>query len=172
MNNPTYYDLLQVTPDADIEIIEAVYRRLIKRYHPDVSSNPDALEITKKLNEAYDILRDPVKRARYDDELRRSSPRQSDYGRRQEEARSNNGSHAAAIRRHIIQRYIVPARQREIGEITIRAGTVADEMGLSGRIPNVCQALGGRILSDSAQIQLIRKAGPKASSTSTFTFRL
>jgi len=171
MNESTYYDILQVTSDADAETITAAFHSLIKRHHPDVSTDPNANEISQKLNQAYDILSDPVKRTKYDDELRRTPQREPNDARR-EAARSSSGSQADSIRRHVMRRYILPGREREVAEITIRAGSVCDAMGLGQRIPNVCQVLGGRKLQAEAGLRLIRKAGPKASSSSTFTFRL
>ena len=64
--SPTYYDVLQVLPTAEQEIVEAAYRRLAQRYHPDVSDDPDAAERMKQLNAAYQVLRDPRRRAEYD----------------------------------------------------------------------------------------------------------
>ncbi|MBC7232182.1 MAG: tetratricopeptide repeat protein [Chloroflexi bacterium] len=62
-----YYRILQVDPDADQEVIEAAYRRLAQKYHPDVNQSADAAaEHMKKINIAYETLRDPVKRAAYD----------------------------------------------------------------------------------------------------------
>jgi len=60
-----YYDLLQINPQAEIETIERVYRILASRYHPDNLQTGDE-ERFKVLNEAYQILRDPVKRKEYD----------------------------------------------------------------------------------------------------------
>ena len=171
MNESTYYDQLQVTSNADAETITAAYRSLIKRHHPDVSTNPNANGISKKFNQAYATLSDPVKRTKYDEELRRTPQPQPIHAHR-EAARSSSGTQADAIRQHIIRWYILPSRKRKVPEITIRAGTVHVEMGLDQRIPNVCQVLGGRKLQKEAGIRLIRKAGPNASSTSIFTFRL
>jgi curved DNA-binding protein CbpA len=170
MNKLTYYDLLQTTENADAETITVVYRSLIKRHHPDVSTNPKANDIAQKLNQAYAILSDPVRRAKYDGELRRTSQHGPKPARR-ETAESSGGSQADAIRRHVIRRCISPSRNRQVSEITIRAGAVHNEMGLNQRIPNVCQLLGGEKLAIEAGIRLIRKAGPKASPNSTFTFR-
>lgn len=60
------YAILQVAPHAEPEVIEAVWRRLSKKYHPDVNRSPDADERMKAINHAYDVLRDPTERARYD----------------------------------------------------------------------------------------------------------
>jgi len=65
MPEGSYYDPLQVQPTADWEIIEVAYRRLIRRYHPDVNRNPESREITTQLNLAREILSDPGKRAVY-----------------------------------------------------------------------------------------------------------
>lgn len=67
-----YYRILQVDPDADQEVIEAAYRRLAQKYHPDVSESPHAAERMKKINVAYETLRDPIKRAAYDQQLAES----------------------------------------------------------------------------------------------------
>ena len=66
MAEESYYELLQVTPTADLEIITAAYRALIRRHHPDRNPSPSADATTKRLNEAWEILSDPAKRAEYD----------------------------------------------------------------------------------------------------------
>jgi len=66
MANPDYYAILQVHPEADKEVIGAAYRRLAAKYHPDVSASPDAAEKMKWLNEAYEVISDPARRATYD----------------------------------------------------------------------------------------------------------
>jgi len=58
-----YYDILQVHPRAEKEVIDAAYRRLAAKYHPDVSQLSDATERMKQINTAYEVLSDPVKRA-------------------------------------------------------------------------------------------------------------
>jgi hypothetical protein len=72
----TLYDVLEVIPTASQETIQAAYRSLIARYHPDkvASLGPELQAVanarTKEINFAYDILNDAVSRARYDEELR------------------------------------------------------------------------------------------------------
>ena len=68
MREETYYELLQVSPNADYEIIQAAYRRLVLRYHPDRSSEPKAEEMTRRLNDAYAILSDPAQNVEYERE--------------------------------------------------------------------------------------------------------
>lgn len=68
MSVDNLYEILQVQPTADSEIIQAAYRRLMLRYHPDRNDSADAQEMTQRLNRAYEILSDPIRRAAYDRE--------------------------------------------------------------------------------------------------------
>ena len=61
-----YYAVLGVEPSAGDAEIKTAYRRLARKYHPDVSKEPGAEEQFKAVNEAYEALRDPQKRAAYD----------------------------------------------------------------------------------------------------------
>lgn len=61
-----YYEVLGVSRDASPEEIKKAYRRLARKYHPDVSSEPDAEERFKEINAAYEVLSDPERRAMYD----------------------------------------------------------------------------------------------------------
>lgn len=61
-----YYQTLDVPRDADEAAIKRSYRRLARRYHPDVSDEPDAEERFKEVQEAYAVLKDPEKRKAYD----------------------------------------------------------------------------------------------------------
>jgi curved DNA-binding protein len=61
-----YYETLGVERAASQDQIQAAYRKLARKCHPDVNKSPDAEEKFKRLNEAYEVLRDPEKRRRYD----------------------------------------------------------------------------------------------------------
>lgn len=61
-----YYQILGVKPDASSKAIKDAYRRLARKYHPDVSKEPDAEQKFKDVSEAYEVLKDPEKRAQYD----------------------------------------------------------------------------------------------------------
>jgi DnaJ-class molecular chaperone len=61
-----YYAVLGVTQDASVDDIKRAYRRLARKYHPDVSKESDAEVRFKKVGEAYAVLKDEEKRATYD----------------------------------------------------------------------------------------------------------
>jgi curved DNA-binding protein len=61
-----YYKVLGVARNASAEEIKKSYRRLARKYHPDVSKEKDAEQKFKELQEAYEVLKDPEKRAAYD----------------------------------------------------------------------------------------------------------
>ena len=61
-----YYSILGVEPNAGDAEIKSAYRRLARKYHPDVSKEVGAEDKFKALNEAYEALRDPAKRKAYD----------------------------------------------------------------------------------------------------------
>lgn len=61
-----YYATLEVPRDADADAIRKAYRRLARKYHPDVSKEAAAEEQFKEVGEAYETLKDPEKRAAYD----------------------------------------------------------------------------------------------------------
>lgn len=62
----TYYQILQVDPAADPDVIEAAFRRLAMKYHPDTSTDPNASSKMRDILEARECLGDPDCRLRYD----------------------------------------------------------------------------------------------------------
>ncbi len=61
-----YYDVLGLSKDASQEEVKKAYRRLARKHHPDVSKEDDAEERFKEINEAYKVLSDSERRAKYD----------------------------------------------------------------------------------------------------------
>jgi len=61
-----YYEIMGVKRDATQDEIKRAYRKLARKYHPDVSKEADAEQRFKELGEAYEVLKDPEKRAAYD----------------------------------------------------------------------------------------------------------
>lgn len=85
-----YYAILEVSSSATTTEIKKSYRRLARLHHPDL--NQDALDThIKRLNEAYEVLRDPVKRAMYDTQRREEKMQRAEaqaaYQRRQEQVK-------------------------------------------------------------------------------------
>ncbi len=66
MQYKDYYDVLGVTRGADADAVKRAYRKLARKYHPDVSKERNAESKFKEVQEAYEVLRDPEKRAAYD----------------------------------------------------------------------------------------------------------
>jgi curved DNA-binding protein len=61
-----YYEVMGVARDASADDIKRAYRRLARKYHPDVSKESEAEARFKEVGEAYEVLKDPEKRAAYD----------------------------------------------------------------------------------------------------------
>lgn len=61
-----YYSILGVDPDVDLSVIRSAFRRLARRYHPDVAKGKHAAKRFLVIREAYDVLSDPEKRQQYD----------------------------------------------------------------------------------------------------------
>src|SRR5438309_7786630 len=66
MEYKDYYATLGVNRTASEKEIKSAYRRLARQYHPDVNKDPKATDRFKLINEAYEVLRDPKKRVKYD----------------------------------------------------------------------------------------------------------
>ncbi|MCX6022660.1 MAG: DnaJ domain-containing protein [Chloroflexi bacterium] len=86
-----YYKILEVRNDASFEVIDAAYRSLSRKYHPDINLTPDAVGQMKLINEAYEILRNPTKRTAYDSAWAAKS-----YKNRQVESGQTNEDHQAS----------------------------------------------------------------------------
>ena len=67
MDFKDYYKILAVEPTADDKAIKTAYRKLARKYHPDVSKEAGAEDKFKEASEAYEVLSSPEKRAEYDD---------------------------------------------------------------------------------------------------------
>lgn len=66
MMDKDYYKVMGVSQNASEKDIKMAYRRLARKYHPDISKESNAEEQFKEVGEAYEVLKDPIKRAEYD----------------------------------------------------------------------------------------------------------
>lgn len=89
-----YYNILGVKPDDDKPAIKKAYRRLARKYHPDVSSEHDAEKKFKEVSEAYEVLGDDTKRAEYD-QLRRYGSKGEHFTPPPDWERSGDGASAS-----------------------------------------------------------------------------
>jgi curved DNA-binding protein len=130
-----YYKILGVDRAAADTEIKNAYRRLAKKYHPDVSKEEDATQKFQEIQEAYSVLKDPQKKAAYDNP--------NPQGRIYEHYQTNGGFDPLnnihdlfeALRGHGYQR-----RRQQIFQITITleeaySGTVRQINGTTFRIP-------------------------------------
>ncbi|WP_457598889.1 DnaJ domain-containing protein, partial [Hydrogenimonas sp.] len=59
------YETLGVSENASAEEIKRAYRKLARKYHPDINKDPEAEEKFKEINAAYEVLSDPEKKKQY-----------------------------------------------------------------------------------------------------------
>lgn len=76
MTQKNYYRILGITAQASTEEVRLAYRRLVRRYHPDVSGEDDAEDRIREIIEAHAVLADPERRRRYDRVRRTTRQRQ------------------------------------------------------------------------------------------------
>ena len=92
-NTDDLYEILQVHHAAEPEVIEAAFKRLAFKYHPDRNNSSQSAEVmTKALTRAYQILKDPAKRAAYDRERsnqRQNTTKRASYDRQRSGQRRN-----------------------------------------------------------------------------------
>ena len=65
-NWKNYYEILQVSPNAELSVIAAAYKRLAQSHHPDKMKDPASTTRMADINEAYEVLSNPIRRSNYD----------------------------------------------------------------------------------------------------------
>ena len=65
-NTKNFYEVLGVDAGSTESEIKSAYRKLARKYHPDVNNSTEAIEIFKEITQAYETLSDPDKRKKYD----------------------------------------------------------------------------------------------------------
>ncbi|MEG3639544.1 DnaJ C-terminal domain-containing protein [Magnetococcus sp. PR-3] len=115
MMEQDFYRRLNVPRTATQAQIRNAYRRLARQYHPDVSPMPQAESLFKALGEAYDVLKDPHKRAHYDRSQRPIWPHKSPQHPQNRAHRSNQNIKGRP--HHVEAKLIVPLEVANRGEI-------------------------------------------------------
>lgn len=76
------------------------------------------------------------------------------------------------IRNFVHERHIKSAREKGVKTVTVRAGDVHDEMGLKGKIPSVCGALGTKKFLKQHNLRLVQREGPTCGANVYFTYEI
>lgn len=109
-----FYELLGVSTTASLEEISVAYRRNVAKYHPDINAAPNAQVLLTMLNEAWETLRDPVRRADYDRTLRNSASGRPTNAGRSEAKRSEQEVKEAQRRAAESERVARAERQKRL----------------------------------------------------------
>jgi hypothetical protein len=175
---PDYYEVLQVSPNAEVEIIQAAYKRLAFKCHPDRRpGDPSASEQMKLVNDAYEILSNPHKRREYDLRRRQSATsgaaaeaarQAAEQRKRAEEERQQEEGHQ---RQEDERKRQEQERQKREAEAAWRkrqeedAGSEANEKAVGGRIAAavavslVCYGVLGAILPLTVAGAIVKMVG-------------
>lgn len=117
-----YYEILEINEKASQEIIDKVYKILIKKYHPDLQEDIETKtkfeEKIKEINEAYEILGNPEKRSKYDKKLlqEKELAKQKQYESQASNTNSNAASTYNSVSSNISKEPIKTNQQRNYAE--------------------------------------------------------
>ena len=139
-----YYAALEVPRDADAETIKKAYRKLARKYHPDVSKEAHAEARFKEVAEAYETLKDPGKRAAYDQLGQRRRPGARTLGSRTSSTGCGTATTSASTRPSgscTLSRRRTPSccsRSPENGGVRLRAGRTPWCQSRANRLGEPC----------------------------------
>ena len=127
------YEILQISPNADRETIERVYRLLARRYHPDNGRTGDPIKFDT-LTKAYRVLSDPEKRAGYD--AKYDSTRADRWNHFIKMPASNGGDEDKKIYQGILS-LLFTARKRDASRPGVGIVELERLLGVPGETPGV-----------------------------------
>ena len=145
-----YYEVLQVSPNAEPSVISAAYKRLARTYHPDVARDPGLDGKMAEINEAYEILSYPTKRQAYDRAY------QARYGPRRTQPPPPSTAESLGSMTRWARRLAAEGRtMQHIAETLMRAG-----------LPQVeANRIAVRVTHDRAEVKQTVAAGSESSVT-------
>jgi hypothetical protein len=82
------------------------------------------------------------------------------------------GEQADAIRKHVSEAYIAPARKEGLQSVTIKIGEIHGELGYYNKLALICSSLRAAKFREENNLELISRSGPHESSSTVFTFKL
>ncbi len=126
MPDKNYYKILQIDPSAEPEVVQAAYRRLAQKYHPDTNVAPDAIRRMQELNEAYEVLSDPVKRAVFDRQYTNQDGQPAEDRRRAEYEHQQTARAAEQRQRQEAAQLSAGQRSRSNLRLTLTPGVTMD----------------------------------------------
>ena len=130
-----FYELLGVSPTAEDIVIQAAYKAMMRRYHPDTNATPEAEARAKAINEAYDVLRDPERRRRYDAQRKgreTSAPPRPAQQPRPEARPSPQASRAREAPPPKAAPRVIPKRPRPLLKFAAICGVIVFAAAVSG----------------------------------------
>lgn len=130
-----FYELLGVSPTAENIVIQAAYKAMMRQYHPDRNAQPEAEARAKAINEAYDVLRDPERRSRYDAQRKGHKtsaplrPAQQPQPKAQPNPQASKAKQAPTPK---AARSVIPKRTRPILKTVVACGVILFAAAVSG----------------------------------------
>lgn len=153
-----YYSILGVLPTIEETALAAVYRALVKKYHPDVFSGAkdEAERIAKQLNEAYSVVGNPRSRADYDRQRARQQRRSGDFEGESGRTDDGRGPPDDALRAawHYIVRYYPDAESHRI-ELAVLSSSLAVSYQVA--LVETKSAATAKQLSDGLRLQFMER---------------
>ena len=138
-----HYHTLQVDPDAESEVIEAAYKRLARKYHPDADPSEGSTRRMQAINAAYDVLSDAARRAEYD-RSRRTTRKPGIRDVREEAARAAEKTRQDEERRRKERQESEIEKQRARDAERMRAETLRERKQRDKRVIKwIAASIGG-----------------------------
>lgn len=153
MTTPNHFRVLGVGLDAEDVVIQAAYRALMRRYHPDTNRSPEARAQAVRINQAYEVLLEPGQREEHRQELLRQHRRRKEANDRQKTSEQSASDRAKARpdpRKEAESRSETPSQQaRGQSQPTEPTGTSQSQGSLGGFLVTVGAVIGIALIASA-----------------------